>query len=312
MVMQLAWPLALAGALLVAEVLLWAIWRLLLRLTGRDVALFRRLLLPLRWLGRLGSRTPSEGEPWPAGHDGLLRQAVALRSEGNLEEAAKLFGRAGNRLSFRRDRQLVAEISLDRALCLEQLGRTDEALYDWERAAAIAGQLESSFLEIRLAYCRGLIERRRGRPQAAITWLERARAASRDTGSQRIPAVSGMTEDLIALYRQQGQRSRAIALCQVALNEWGWSGNKYKQADVMCELAELFAEAGDLPASLRMLRQIRTMASILPYRVALDRADATLRAYHSETLIDDPPRLAVGQDAPARGAEIIRFPRRRD
>lgn len=319
--------LSVLGALLVFELVVWIVWRLFLRVFRRDLLPLRLLLLPALWAGdvlrfSLGTSESDRDD----GQRRLLERAVTARSLGNYQEAARLFQKAANRLSYRRDAQFLAEILLDRALCLEQIGDVGGALRDWEQAASLMRDRESSFLQIRSAYCRGLIERRRGQTDAAIEWLERARAAARDTASQRIPAVSGMTESLIALYRQRGRLDQAVQLCQVAINEWGWSGNKYKQADMLCELADLQAEQGNLDASLRTLRQIRTMVEVLHYQAALDRVDAAMRRHRMAAEGDAPPPLRViaaeefgGEpddelppaSAPDPSPKVIRFPRRR-
>lgn len=323
---QLAF-LSILGALLVFELAVWILWRLFLRVFRRDLLPLRLLLLPALWAGDLlRFSLGTSGSDRDDGQRKLLERAVSERSLGNYEEAARLFQKAANRLSFRRDAQFLAEILLDRALCLEQLGDVDGALRDWEQAASLMRDRESSFLQIRSAYCRGLIERRRGQTDAAIEWLERARSAARDTASQRIPAVSGMTESLIALYRRQGRLDQAVQLCQVAINEWGWSGNKYKQADMLCELADLQAEQGHLDASLRTLRQIRTMAEVLNYQAALDRVEALMRRHHQAAAgqVSPPLRVVVAEDVeeepdadappaapPEPSPKVIRFPGRR-
>lgn len=322
---RLALLLSILGALLVCELLVWILWRTVFHVFRRDLAPLRLLLLPALWAGdvlriSLGTADGDRDD----GQRRLLERAVTARSLGDYDEAARLFQKAANRLSYRRDAQFLAEILLDRALCLEQLGDIEGAMRDWEHAASLMRDRESSFLQIRSAYCRGLIERRRGETDAAIEWLERARAAARDTASQRIPAVSGMTDSLIALYRQQGRLDQAIQLCQVATNEWGWSGNKYKQADVLCELADLQAEQGNLDASLRTLRQIKTMAEVLHYQAALDRVDASMRRYHTaaeggaaplrvvapEESESEPSDEAQSAAEPEEAPKVIRFPRR--
>jgi len=300
MLTPLALPLAVVGAMFLLQIAFWLAWRLCLRCLRQDLAFLRFLCLPLTWL--IGFFLRSEDGSGPASgsadQDALVRHGSELRSEGKLVEAVDLYGRASNSMAFRRDHRFMAEILLDRAMCLEQLGRTDEALRDWEQGEALSREHWSSFLQVRAAYCRGLIERRQNHPDAAITWFERARKAAEHTGAQRIPAVSGMTEALIALYRQQGRPKAAIHLCQTALNEWGWNGNKYKQADMMCELAELYGEEGDLDASLQTLRQIATMARVINYPAALDRVHATMHRYHpDESLLPT-------------GGRILRFPER--
>ena len=146
----------------------------------------------------------------------LLEQGLDLHKRGVWSEAAITLSKASKLFEQSDDQSKHPLVLLTLAQCLDNLGRSRQALRNLEHAKQLVNSLNQSELVIRIYNTEGNIWLRLGELEKAKFHLERALSQAKQYDQERL--LASIYNDLGTMYVREGEYNKAEQTFQTSLN----------------------------------------------------------------------------------------------